>query len=215
MMCGTELATLTKYSHAKTVPQLSICVGSLGIPIRKKRIQELLHNGHLVFQRRRARAPDSILILSECDKPINRWPLRCIFSAVKWSYIHSTRVNCLLRWRYISVAVMGALLGFSGQFIADICSGWTGFELVCGNPGPSLLTQIRNGTFDRGVAHYYPAHFAEARTLAYELNLLIWLTVQGETACRTASITSFLLAVSLYANDNRQRREAAQEAVTF
>jgi len=110
-----------------------------------------------------------------------------------------------MRWRYIKVTLIGALLGFAGQFMTDFFC-WNAF--CVGKTSQQILS---SGFVDRALAECYHSQNLQpqAHLLIYQLMTLRWLSDRGEIAGRTAAVAALLGASAVLATDQiRQARKA-------
>jgi hypothetical protein len=103
-----------------------------------------------------------------------------------------------VRWKRVVIgAVLGGLLGFGGQFVADFF-GW-GF-IDNGYGLQSLWTLSKSSGFDL----FWTEHGERGRELWAQSILLAWLDQRGDLAYRTALFVAFFSASAALALDRKR-----------
>jgi len=111
----------------------------------------------------------------------------------------------------ITGAILGGLLGFSGQLCAD-------FFLWNPNPNEStsLYQSLSDGQFDHWLTEWLrqPKQVQKAKNLIYFGIFLGWLTTRGEVASRTALIVAFLSVSGILAAEQLQKKRKSEQELT-
>jgi len=111
-----------------------------------------------------------------------------------------------MRWRYVKAVLLGALLGFAGQFLTDFFC-WVAPD---GAATPQHQFYV-NGEiwWDRS---FPPQLRSQAQQLCCQFYFLYWLRHRGEVALRIAAVAALLGVSSVMAADQlRERRKARKE----
>jgi hypothetical protein len=112
-----------------------------------------------------------------------------------------------LRWKYLKIALIGALLGFLGQFLFDFFTPNidvdyhghrqkdSAFQIFCSMHGNSKLCAE-----DQNLVMQCIPLFFQALTL-------IWLSESSEGALRTAAISALLLVAIVQSIEHLKRNK--------
>ena len=112
-----------------------------------------------------------------------------------------------MRWkRVVAGAVLGGLLGFGGQFVADF---------FCWDTPDDRKTPYRiffDGTLDGYLPHYGRTleRQSQARQIFYQVYILYWLVRRGEIASRTTLIVAFLCVSAALALEQQKKQSASK-----
>ncbi len=111
-----------------------------------------------------------------------------------------------MRWRAITAAaLLGATLGFSGQFVADTVHDR--FEIT--SSGLHWRKYLVDWWIDENVP---PQRFSRAFELRCQYWCFCWLEKRGDVAGRTASAVAFLSVSSILVADKLGDRRKARKA---
>lgn len=114
-----------------------------------------------------------------------------------------------MRWKYIKIALLGAVLGFFGQMLCDFFMPTNGFEPE--KPGEKraqsafqMLCMLHEDEDE--TRPYNETFMSKADPLIFQVIALCWIAKRSEVALRTSAISALLLVAIVRTVEHLKRK---------